>query len=339
MPPERRLLEAIRERAAGRPRLKPQEDRGELPQEGEIRLVRTLSGETQQLALVLRVQPGLNYVEVCLLSNDLDMMSDHDVNLHRAETGLPFDLMAQLDLTAPVYLIQASSVFGRLEPAHLVNEIREASQGDLGRISAGRRGAPIRGPADPRWVLKEAELEILHTLSAECSEDLLEGKTSRRAVIDPALLGPVIDRMEEDPITSMDDLLAIAEAAQGGVASADQIERLLAMAEAGQITDPTVLMAVQPLLEAAISVASPPAPKTDIVFSPGRKAASSRFDSQVNELVAAVTPTCGHLILVVTSSSVWEEGAGPQGAPVAIYRAGSETLYAETLDPRRSHAA
>jgi hypothetical protein len=278
MPPDRRLLDSIRGQTASRQRFKPREDRGELPRVGEIRLARALSTPAQRLVLVLRVRAELNYAEVCLLSNESDMMSDFDVLLNRSETGLPFDVVAQLDLAAPVYLIQASDLFGCVRSETLVQELEAASGGDVQSLSPGVRGTAIRGPADPRWGYKEAELSSLHVLSRECAQDLSEGKTQPRTVIDPALLDEVVSSQGPDPLEGMQGLLAVSAVAQGGVASGMQISRLLDELETLFAVDPTFQMAIQPLLEAGLSGLAGRPTETTLEFGPGRRSAGDQID-------------------------------------------------------------
>ncbi len=175
MPAESRLVGAIRAQAAARPRFMPRAGRPGLPRAGEIRLLRAMRGGVQRLAAVLSVHREPDFLEICLLSNELDMMSAYDVVLTHSETGLPFKVIAQLDLVAPVYPDQATSCFGRIASEAMVQQLLAASAGDVAGLSPALRGLPMRGPSDPRWVFKEAELATLHELSRDCLFALVEG--------------------------------------------------------------------------------------------------------------------------------------------------------------------
>jgi hypothetical protein len=334
MPPDRQLLETIRGQAVSRQRFKPREDRGERPRVGEIRLARALSTTAQRLVLVLRVRAELNYAEVCLLSNELDMMSDYDFVLARGDTGLPFDVVAELDLAAPVYLIQTSNLFGRVRSKTLTQELEAASKGDVRRLSPSLRGMPIRGPADPRWGYKEAELSSLYQLSRECAHDLSEGKTVPRMVIDPALLDEVVSSRGADPLEGMDEFLAVSAVAHGGVASGSQISRLLDEFESLFALDPTFQIAIQPLLEAGLSGLSERPSDSAVEFRPGRRATGGELDRELGQLVAGIASDCGSLIRLATTEAAWAEGA-LEGIPMTFLLAGRDPLFADARDPRR----
>jgi len=335
MSPDRHLLERIRTQALNRERFEPREDRGELPQVADIRLIRALSSGAQRLALVLRVCTEQNFVVICLLSNEVDMMSDFDVLLTREETGLPFDVVAELDLTVPVYLIQASSLFGRFRSADLLRQLQTASAGDIESVGPGLRGQPIRGQTDPRWEYKEKELAALQELSHECTHSVVEGKTEVRTVIDPALLDEVIAETESNPLEKTLELVAIAEAAQGGVASVDQITRLLDEYEDLFAMDQTLRLAVLPLLEAAISSERPPTSIGSVKIA-NRSRQVNELETEFRGLLQSVlTAQSGPILRVVTCESAWTGRLG-KPTPIPIDIQGHGLVYADARDPRRA---
>lgn len=133
---------------------------------GDIRLALSLDKTLQCFVLVLAVHS--EFLVVCLLSNEKDMMSDYDVLLSRDRTLLPYDLVAQTDLTSRIYPIQARKFFGLLD-AEMVSSLVHASNGDFSGIESSLRGMPIRGKSDPRWKNKKHELMVLQDLSRECN--------------------------------------------------------------------------------------------------------------------------------------------------------------------------
>ena len=335
MSPDRPLLETIRAQALRRERFVPQPDRGELPQEGDIRLIRALSSGAQRLALVVGVHSELNYAEVCLLSNEVDMMSDFDVLLRRDETGLPFDVVAEFDLTAPVYLIQASNLFARVRPEELLRQLRAASSGDIESIGPGLRGQPIQGPSDPRWEYKERELAALQEISRECSHNLVEGKAEVRTVIDPALLDEVIAETDSDPLEKSMELITIAEAALGGVASVDQMTRLLEAFHELLESDPTLQLAIQPLLEAALS-SGQVATSIGSLEIANRKCQVDELDRAFARLLQeALTPHSSPILRVLTTESAWTKRLD-ETPPIPINIPGRDRVYADVMDPRRA---
>jgi hypothetical protein len=109
---------------------------------------------------------------VCLLSNEIDMASDHDVLLPREETDLPFHLIAETDLCGPVFVSQIMELWGSVE-SDITNYLFMMSQRDWVKPIGLARGTPIHGPTDARWQWKTEELEVLQVLARECASDLL----------------------------------------------------------------------------------------------------------------------------------------------------------------------
>jgi hypothetical protein len=123
--------------------------------------IRKATGEGYpRLVVVLAVEGDI--VEICLLSNELEMQSEWDVLLPRERTGLPFHLIAETDLSAPLYAHQLGGRIGSVP-----EDIDLEDRGD------SRRGTPIRGETDPRWDWKIEELGELQDLCRVCVCDLL----------------------------------------------------------------------------------------------------------------------------------------------------------------------
>lgn len=333
-------LDEVRRLGADRPRFRPREDGAERPRAGEIRLARSLGPESTvqpRLVLVLRVEPGLDYAEVCLLSNERDMMSDRDVLLPQQQTHLPFDLVAELDLAAPIYLIQACEYFGQVESARLLAQLRRAVSGEFQVFDPGERGVAIRGPHDPRWAFKEVELAHLQGLSSRCANDVLEGRSRVRTVIDPALLDQTIHQASQNSPTLTEELIAISEASQGAIASPDQIRVLMEFIDKWVRVDPTLQLAIQPLLEAAVSSASFQRCATDIRYSPEREAALGEVNQQLGGILASlvVANDTGALMRLLTSEQAWKNPIAT-GRLATISIPGHEPRYAEARYLRRA---
>jgi hypothetical protein len=334
---DERILDLARAAASNSERFRPQDDRGGLPRVGDIRLARALpsSSKTQRLALVLRVNERLNHAEVCLLSNERDMASDFDVLLPRDETGLPFQLIAELDLVSPMYLIQLTDLFGQVESGPFMDGLQLASSGNFSVIKPALRGLPIRGQADPRWAFKENELSALQELSRQCTWDLVEERISARPIIDPALVAEVVDSAGADPAERTEGLILLAEAAQGGVALPEQISELLDQLQELFMADPTFQIAIQPLLEAAISATIKPPTNQEISFVPRRRESESRRH-QLGTLVASVAgPGSASFVRVLTTARAWEVGLSSRPW-VEIEFPDRDPMYAQARDPRRA---
>ncbi len=110
---------------------------------GEIRLVE--GGGARRLVLML----GDGRAALC--SNEVEMATDRDVLLQRRATGLPYRLIAQLDLVTEVEQVGAS--LGSVPLREVIPPPPRL------------RGLPCRGPHDPRWGWKLSELAELQRLS------------------------------------------------------------------------------------------------------------------------------------------------------------------------------
>src|SRR5205823_1255348 len=88
------------------------------------------------------------------------------------DTGMPFDVLLETDLVAPVWNHQLGPVEGRLV-APLGSVLLDPANDDLGELDPARRGVPFRRFHDSRGAWKRQELATLQDLARPCVQELL----------------------------------------------------------------------------------------------------------------------------------------------------------------------
>lgn len=166
------LLEEIQRLSVGRERFQPKLREHGVIRAGDICLARTADGRSaERLLLVLEVTD--RYVSACLVSNEVYMATDHDVVLRYEHTGMPFDVIAELDITGDFLPGRiGEELFGRVTSELLVRGLYRMSAFDPEAVRASLRGLPVRGPRDRRWKFKEDELQQLHKIGVMGENDL-----------------------------------------------------------------------------------------------------------------------------------------------------------------------
>lgn len=175
------------------------------PAPGQIRLVRSMEpiGPAPRFVLILAVQEKPGFVSALLLTNETELASDVDVVLSTVDTGLPFSLLAETDLSAPFWTAQLSPVTAVVS-AELTLAITRAVQSDFAGLEEFRRGLPLRGKEDARWQWKEHELAEVQALASSCLSAIQEGLDTSPMYLDPGLL-PNVEVMSDLPQLSSDD--------------------------------------------------------------------------------------------------------------------------------------
>ena len=115
--------------------------------------------------------PSFAHLNVCLLTNDVDLASDTTPILSPEITGLGFGLLATT-VSAAVFPHQLSGRYGHMGTELAVAVKRVTWAGDLGlfhRYPQLLRGLPLAGPMDPRWHEHELWLtEVMQPMAYEC---------------------------------------------------------------------------------------------------------------------------------------------------------------------------
>lgn len=169
-PPRRESLDAFKPAAVG-------QIRRALPMD---------PGSPPALVLVTHTDIAPGAVAVVLLSPDIDLATDRDMMLDPADTGLPYALLAQSDVFGYVWAVQLDAWLADAPTAVAGAMMQSASEGVSDCITPA--GSLVLSDDDPRWRFKEAELTRLTTLSAECTDQLLEGEIHTH--VDPFALRP-----------------------------------------------------------------------------------------------------------------------------------------------------
>lgn len=154
---------------------------------GQVRRLDAMNsdGPNSRLVVVQDVDVASGTVRVALLSPETAMASTDDRMLPRQQSGLTFDLLVELDVTGPAWLIQLGPVL---------------ATADLDVIAMAPSGASLRDERDSRWTWKEQELDAFAALTVDCLRQVIDGPPA--TVVDPVCMNP--------DVTSRVDLRHIA---------------------------------------------------------------------------------------------------------------------------------
>lgn len=159
---------------------------------GDIR--RISSGQLDRLVLVLHINSGSNLVLFTLVHSSCEFATEHDLILGQVDTGLPYAIVVQTDLRAPVSTAELGELIARV-PLQVV----QACLDGLGHSTDSRNyltGTPLLGPLDARWDFKIEEGEAIRELSSNAIESFDMPEKQWTFDFDPifaALLLPVDD--------------------------------------------------------------------------------------------------------------------------------------------------
>jgi hypothetical protein len=121
---------------------------------------------------------------ISLVSNEVEYATAADVRLVPSETGLPYEIIVQTDLTGPVWTLQLREPVGVVDLTSW-NDAMDPFAPDLSAVPVERRGLKILERTDTRWSWKEAELSDLQEITFDCVTSLAE---ELEPLVDPALL-------------------------------------------------------------------------------------------------------------------------------------------------------
>jgi hypothetical protein len=138
---------------------------------GDIRLIDWPGHDTMRSVLVVSVDSSDGVCEVLLLHSIVDYMTDFDILIPRAESGLSYALVAQLDIRCVVWTVDLGKALGRLSHDLDRFSIVAAANEDL----RNGRGLKLSGPRDPRWQFKGEEGRALAEITESCTAAMLSG--------------------------------------------------------------------------------------------------------------------------------------------------------------------
>lgn len=141
------------------------------------------------LVLVTDFDETTQSVTVTLLSPDVEFGSSADLLLSGEEIGRTYDLLAEADIFGYMWVVQLDRRIGRVD-AQVLEALSALREEDV--VDRSVAGPPVLDRSDPRWKFKLQELTRLHSLTADCTRELIDG--GRVASIDPnALRAPATD--------------------------------------------------------------------------------------------------------------------------------------------------
>lgn len=159
---------------------------------GDIR--RISSAQLDRLVLVLHVNSGSNLVLFTLVHSSCEFATEHDLILGQVDTGLPYAIVVQTDLRAPVSTVELGKLIARV-PLQVVHACLDGL-GDNADSRVYLTGTPLLGPLDARWDFKIDEGEAIRELSSNAIESFDLPEKQWTFDFDPifaALLLPVDD--------------------------------------------------------------------------------------------------------------------------------------------------
>ncbi len=175
--------------------------------EGDLSVIEALAHDPtdHRIGLVLRVDSANDFAEVLLVHTSPELATDHDVILPSELTSAPYDVVAQTDLRAAVWILQLDRRVGCLPESELkaVAVIGSSPKPveppafPVARMPELATGIPLSGPLDRRWSFKESEGAALRALAADCTEALLDQDLVWE--VRPGLLQPELLDEADDP--------------------------------------------------------------------------------------------------------------------------------------------
>ncbi len=209
------VARALALRAERRSLQPPDQVRSSRVARGDLRIVQALSHAPtdSRIGLVLAVDPDNEFADVLLVHTASELACDTDGVVPRAASSAPFDIVVETDLRAVVWTWQLSASIGSLDDraldaiASIAARSREDADTSAGptRLGDVYPGLRLAGPSDQRWAFKEAEGDVLRSLSEDCTTALLDSGLLWR--MDPGLLRPDLFSQAEAPSDVLDELL------------------------------------------------------------------------------------------------------------------------------------
>lgn len=154
---------------------------------GDIRLIDWPGHDAMRSVLVVSVDSSDGMCEVLLLHNIVEYITDFDILISRAESGLPYALVAQLDIRGVVWTIDLGQALGTLSDDLGRFSIVAAANEDL----RTGRGLKLSGPLDPRWQFKREEGLAMAEIAESCTAAMLSG--DRIFAVSPETIDSLFD--------------------------------------------------------------------------------------------------------------------------------------------------
>lgn len=154
----------------------PTRAEGSAPGGGEIVVVRRgrddAAAPDARYGLVRYADEQGGYASVALISLEVDSAGGTDVILPPERTSMPFEVMVETDVVAPVWFEQLSGPVGAVDEATLEGVLATEFNGKPS-VPHAWRGLPLSGPDDRRWQFKLDEARHLLALASSCVASML----------------------------------------------------------------------------------------------------------------------------------------------------------------------
>jgi hypothetical protein len=275
-------------------------------------------GAEPVLVCVTEVDRELATVRAVLASPETELATRSDLLVAAAESGLPFDLVLESEVSARLWWLQVERRVARLGP-ELAARLRDAVQPAAGVASPNAHRTPASAGGAAGAGLRRLERARLDALASGCEQQSAGGRRCLPLVVDPLLL---VDPPGADAGARLGRIEAIAGAlatAESSLLPGGAAAVLEAWDAGGRGRDPAIWRALQPCLERAL--AAPPAAASPAVeFTPPRAHGPPWADE-------ALAAACGELlrggarsIRLLTARRAWSREAPDEPAAVAAVR-------------------
>jgi len=293
---------------------------------GDLRVAEPVdhgSGEPR-IICVLDVDPRLATVRAALVSHEVDLAGGADVLIPAVDTGLPFDLMVESDVTGTLWWFQVERMIGRLDE-RLTELVRTAVRAGATALPRRVRGVPVVDADDPRRELRSREGERMASLGADCEATVVTGGATIPLVVDPAL---VAAREADDAAGYAARLAAIAgemATSTHPVIPSRAAAVILEAWDRGLRLPSDVWRGLQPCLERALTVADEQ-PTGTIVFEPARASGEPWADRALAEACAEQLAAGGAAARLLTTPERWSGSRQEDRRPATVSLGGDRRL-------------
>jgi hypothetical protein len=132
------------------------------------------SPDRRRLVLVTEVDESVGVATAMLATNEVELSGGGDIAVGPEETGLPYLIAVETDVTGLVWFAQLGQPVGKVSRTLPFRE--ELFTGQVEDLPIRRRGLPIINRRDSRWDWKQREAAELRQLTADCGSALVEGR-------------------------------------------------------------------------------------------------------------------------------------------------------------------
>jgi hypothetical protein len=295
-----------------RRRVESRDDVPAVPQVGELRLAEGVESRKieTRMVCVVGVDRPRGFAEVALASNESALATASDVVVTSNRSGLPFDVVIEVEIRGRVWLSQIGRIVKRL-PFSVLKEVRRSVVSGPGMIPEYQRGIRTSGSHDQRAMFQLDERAALDALADDCRESLESEDSNLALVVDPVLFATLGHGRKQHDYRR---LLGIAEKVAAADISMVPKRGLAAVLKHHAAADHSALdrygiEGVRALTGLFERVLADPAPSRQrgISFRPRRRAVPVDAEIELEGMVWSLMSRGHRRIRFLTDPDVWAE--------------------------------